>query len=111
MARRKPDKAVEGERPITADFSAKMLETYAGMILDLADHGAAPGKTGRVLSAGVSSAELFGFSRNGIRLTLISVCRTTLPVVVSNAAPAENGLRVETPTRRDCYALVTGRCV
>jgi hypothetical protein len=46
MARRKPDKAVEGERPITADFSAKMLETYAGMILDLADHGAAPGKTG-----------------------------------------------------------------
>ena len=41
-----PDKAVEGERPITADFSAKMLETYAGMILDLADHGAAPGKTG-----------------------------------------------------------------
>src|SRR5512135_1014837 len=46
MARRKPDKAVEGERPITAACSAKMLETYVGMILDLADHGAAPGKTG-----------------------------------------------------------------
>ena len=36
MARRKADKAGEGERPITADFSAKLLEAYAGMILELA---------------------------------------------------------------------------
>lgn len=46
MARRKPDGAGKGERPVTADSSAKMLEVYAGMILDLADQGAALGKTG-----------------------------------------------------------------
>jgi Plasmid pRiA4b ORF-3-like protein len=46
MARRKPDKAGEVERPITADSSAKMLEVYAGMILDLADRSAAQETTG-----------------------------------------------------------------
>jgi hypothetical protein len=46
MARRKADKAGEGERPITADFSAKLLETYAGMILELAGRSAAEGTTG-----------------------------------------------------------------
>jgi hypothetical protein len=46
MARRKPDKAGEVERPITADSSAKMLEVYAGMILDLTDRSAAQETTG-----------------------------------------------------------------
>src|SRR3954454_17640082 len=46
MARRKPDKAGEGETPVTADYSAKMLEVYAGLILDLAGGGPAEGKTG-----------------------------------------------------------------
>ena len=46
MTRRKPDKADQGERPITADTSAKMLEVYAGMILDLAGHPAVLGATG-----------------------------------------------------------------
>jgi hypothetical protein len=46
MARRKTDQTGGGERPLTADFSAKMLETYAGMILDLADRSAAEGEAG-----------------------------------------------------------------
>ena len=46
MARRKPDKAGEEGKPITGDLSAKMLEVFAGMVLDLSDHGAAQGKTG-----------------------------------------------------------------
>jgi hypothetical protein len=46
MARRKADKAGEGERLITADFSAKLLEAYAGMILELAGRSAAEGTTG-----------------------------------------------------------------
>jgi hypothetical protein len=46
MARRKLDKAGEEGEPIRGDLSAKMLEVYAGMILELAGHGAVQGATG-----------------------------------------------------------------
>jgi hypothetical protein len=46
MARRKPDKAREEEKPFTGEFSAKMLEVYAGMVHSLTDRSAALAKTG-----------------------------------------------------------------
>ena len=46
MVRRKPDEAGAAERLITADPSAKILEVYAGMILDLINHSAAQETTG-----------------------------------------------------------------
>ncbi len=46
MARRKPDKAGEEDKPVTGEFSAKMLEVYTGMLHSLTDRSAALGKTG-----------------------------------------------------------------
>ena len=46
MARRKPDKAGDGGKPVTGDLSAKMLEVYAGMMLDLTARSVGQGEAG-----------------------------------------------------------------